>query len=154
MIHLVQHSDKTLARWASTANIIGLPIAFLALLVGVIALLVQRSASDSGHVGSHGSDYSSHQTTEVSGDDRKADHGSTYIEMTGGSLSIAQPGQQPSNQVNPPNVHSERLLFRAIKITSQGESQEVQIFDAESVDKWINRDPWGSAGAAGETDDE
>jgi tetratricopeptide (TPR) repeat protein len=48
VIRLVRHSDTALARWASIANIIGLPLSALMLLVGIIALMMQRSAAKGG----------------------------------------------------------------------------------------------------------
>lgn len=151
-IHLVRHNDPTLARWASVSNIVGLPIAFVALLIGLIALLMQRSSSESDGGATQTAGNKSRQTIGRS-DDRKVDRGSTYIEMTGGSISLAQPDRRSPNGASSPNERAEQLLFRAIKITSQGESQEVEIFDAELADKWIKRDPWGSASGAGEADD-
>lgn len=153
-IHLVRHSDTTLARWASIANIVGLPIAFVALLVGLVTLLVQRSPSDSERFGSQTTEYSPQQTIGAGSEARRADHGSTYIEIASGSLSIAQPGQQRPSTAKSANERTEKLLFRAVRITTEGESQEVEIFDAEIADKWIKKDPWGSERGTGAEDGE
>jgi hypothetical protein len=155
---LIHHSDITLARWSSIAAIVGLPILILTLLVGIIPLFIRRSTSEeSGQVnkGAITDDTTQRQSTNLTLEDRGADHGSTYIEMHGGSVSLSRPGRPPVQQDGLSNrPQGQRLVFRAIRQTSQGESQEVEIFDAEIASQWILSDPWGSTSETGAVDDE
>jgi hypothetical protein len=156
VIHLIRHSDKVLTRWASTTNIIGLPVAFASLLVGTVALLMQRSTDRAKTTEADRTDNPTPRPRETPETpvERKADHGSTYIEITRGSVSIAQPEGDGNDKQGDSSPRLEKLVFRAIKTTPQGESQEVQFFDVEIAEKWIKRDPWGGASRTGTADGE
>jgi hypothetical protein len=155
VIHLVRHGDKVLARWGSIATITVLPIAFSSLLVGAIALLLQRSAERAATSESDPADgITRPQTTIENRDERRADRGSTYIEIARGSVSIAQPDREKRDQRDQPSPRLEKLVFRATKTTPQGESQAVEFFDVEIAEKWIKRDPWRGASQTGTADGE
>jgi hypothetical protein len=162
-------NSATFGRQTGLAGVYSLVLAVVVTAFAMIGWAARRGSQGSSPASNKGTVESAGDVTET----READHGSTYIEMHGGSLVIPAPQERqevpPVNTGeldgpglldsyparNSPSLTEERRLFiRATRITRSGESQEIEIFDAEVADLWIRSDPWGQPHSTGATDDE